>query len=149
MSETTVKTKNRPDKVEYEKRMFAIQAWMIDGVPSSLIVKQIQDKGWSKSDRHSEILVQKARARWIKFEDENILDKRKMKVQRLMNMIRGMSSSDKTSPTGIRAILQVEKEINKLEGLYFDPDKVAPVTINVNLSENEIKDINKTLEESF
>lgn len=109
--------KNRPDKVEFEKRLMAIQSWMIEGAPSTLIVQNIMLKEWAKSERHAFILLQKGRERWIKFEDASREDKRKMRIQELKNQIRGMNNIYKGTPAGMRAILMIQKEISKLEGL--------------------------------
>ncbi len=141
--------KARPDKVEFEKRLITIQGWMIESIPSAMIVQQILLKDWAKSERHAFILLQKARERWIKFEDDNILEKRKMRVQELRGMIRAMKQEYKVTPMGIRTILSIQKEISKLEGVYFDPDKVTPTIISVDLSQDEIRKYSKALEEEY
>ena len=121
-----IKNCARPDKAEFERRMLAIQGWMVEGVPSALIVQQILAKEWAKSERHAFILVQKGRARWVKYEDDNLDEKRKMKVQELKNRIRGLNNIFKGTPQGLRTILMYEKEIIKLEGIAFNPMKLLP-----------------------
>jgi len=116
--------RDRPDKQEYEKRMMCIQGWIIEGVPSAMIIQQVVLKSWVKSERHAYIYLEKARKRWIQFEDGSREDKRKLKVQELKKRINGMNNEYKGTPAGMRAILAYEKEIIRLEGLYFvEPNK--------------------------
>lgn len=158
------KQKNRPDKIEYEKRLMAIQGWMIDGNPSAIIIQQIVLKGWVKSDRNAYMYYKAALNRWIKYENENRDHVRKMRVQELKNQIRGMSNQYRGTPIGMRAILQITKEINKLEGLYyldhqdrktpFDDAPPVSFTNNINLNSTKltpelIREIDKELEEKY
>ena len=116
----------KTDKIEYEKRVAAVQGWIIDGVNPSIIAQQIKLKGWSQSDRHAYRIIKAARLKWIEFEDESREEKRKLKIQQLQNRIRGMSHEFKNTPRGLYTILAYEKEISKLEGLYFPaPSKQA------------------------
>lgn len=115
----------KTDKLEYEKRLINIQGWIIDGTPSALIIQQILLKQWCKSDRHAKRMLQGARKRWIDYETEDILERRKLKVQQLQFLKRSLQSRYKGTPDGIRAIVAVEKEIIKLDGL------AAPVKIEV------------------
>lgn len=115
----------KTDKIEYEKRITAVQAWIIDAVPPSVIAQQIKMKGWSQSDRHAYRIIKAARLRWIAFEEDSRDEKRKLKVQQLQNRIRGMSIEFKNTPKGMNTILAYEREISKLEGLYYIPLKTS------------------------
>ena len=133
--------KERPDKQEYEKRMMCIQGWIIEGVPSAMIIQQVVMKSWVKSERHAYIYLEKARKRWIQFEDDSREDKRKLKVQELKKRINGMNNEYKGTPAGMRAILAYEKEIIRLEGLYFVESKSknqidAPGPIKIETTSN-------------
>lgn len=111
------KKKARADKQEFEKRLLAVQVWIIESVPSSLIIKQIIDKGWSMSVRHAQRMLTAARHKWVEHESDNITQKRQLKIQQLKQLIRSLQEKYKGTPEGIRAIVAVEKEIIKLEGI--------------------------------
>lgn len=130
------KRKNRPDKVEYEKRLMSIQGWMIDGNPSAMIIQNIMLKGWVKSERNAYMYYKAALERWIKYENDTREDKRKMRVQELKNQIRGMSHQYRGTPAGMRAVAKLYGIINKLEGLYFIDKDEDLVTINNNIAIN-------------
>lgn len=115
----------RATQIEIEKRLLTIQGWIIDGVPANLIVQQILLKDWCKSDRHAERMVAAARKKWIAYESEDVLERRKLKVQQLQHLKRSLQERYKGTPDGIRAIVAVEREIIKLDGL------AAPVKIEV------------------
>lgn len=112
-------------KVEYERRVLTVQGWIIDGVPSALIIQQILLKKWCTSDRQAERMLKAARDKWIEYESDNVLERRKLKIQQLQHLKRSLQVKYKGTPEGIRAIVAVEKEIIKLDGL------AAPVKIEV------------------
>lgn len=126
MLQEAKKVKNRPSKAEFAKRLLTIQGWMIDGNPSSLIVQQVLLKEWVKSERHAYILLEKARKEWIKYEDDNLDEKRKLKIQEFKNRIRGIRAAGQGSIQSERLILLYEKEIIKLEGIAFMTVKQFP-----------------------
>jgi hypothetical protein len=110
-------TKNRPDKNEFNKRLLNIQSWIIDNLPTTIIIQQILMKEWAKSERHAYILVEKARKEWLKYEYTNMEEKRQLAVQTLKRRMYGMSNEYKNTPQGLNTMLKYEKEINRLEGL--------------------------------
>ena len=109
--------KGRVSKIEYDKRIFAIQGWIIDGVQSSLIVRQILNQQWCESQRHAERMLKDARDLWTEIPEAEISQKRKLKVAELQQMKRGLKDEFKGTPAGIRAMVAIEKEIILLEGL--------------------------------
>lgn len=117
--------KPRATNVEMDKRISAIEKWIIDGVPSALIIKQIIEYNWCTSDRHAERLLQKARLKWVQYEDEDVLMRRKLKIQQLQQLKRTLQKKYEGTPDGIRAIMAIEKEIIKLDGI------AAPVKLEV------------------
>lgn len=111
------KKKLRADRQQYEQRLLAIQVWIIESVPSSLIIKQVMDKGWSLSHRHAQRMLTQARERWVEYESDNVKQKRQIKVQQLKQLIRSLQEKYKGTPEGIKAVVAVEKEIIRLEGI--------------------------------
>jgi hypothetical protein len=118
------RTKKRADKTEYHKRLFSIQGWIIEGVQSFLIVRQILNNDWCQSERHAKRMLADARRLWIDVEEGDIDQKRKIKVAELQQMKRNLKPEYKSTPGGLRALIAVDKEIILLEGLR-KPTKVS------------------------
>jgi hypothetical protein len=110
--------------IEYEKRIFAIQGWIIEGVQSALIVRQIISSGWTNAEkecdkvRSAERMLKAARDKWISIEEANIEQKRKLRVDEMKQYKRKLQAKYQGTPAGIFACVAVDKEINKLENLY-------------------------------
>lgn len=118
--------KNRATKIEKEKRLFIVQGWIIEGIQDNLIVKNIVEK-WDLDVRQAQRYVRDAYDTWKKIEGVNLDMKREMKIAKLQQMIRTLKDEYKGTPAGIQAIMSVEKEIIKLEGL--EPDKKIKLEI--------------------
>jgi hypothetical protein len=121
--------KNRATKNEKEKRTFIVQGWIIEGIQDNLIVKNIIEK-WDLDVRQAQRYVKEAYESWKKIEGVKIEMKREMKIAKLQQMVRTLKDEYKGTPAGIQAIMAVEKEIIKLEGLEI------PKQINV---QNSVK----------
>ena len=106
----------RCTKVETEQRLLMIQAWIVEGVHPSEIVRQITKREWC-GRRQAERMLSEARERWVRHEEQDITRKRLLKIQELRQQIRNMKDVHKGTPAGIRAIVAVQKEIIKLEGI--------------------------------
>jgi hypothetical protein len=115
---------SRVDKTEYLRRIFAIQAWIIEGVQSALICRQILNSNWCKSQRHAERMLKDARDLWTEIPEAALEQKRRLKIAELQQIKRGMDEKYKKTPGGVRALTFVEKEIIMLEGLR------KPIEIN-------------------
>ena len=102
--------------IEKSNRLFTIQGWILDGVPDRLIIKQIVQT-WNLSVRQSERYIKDAYSDWAKVEGVSIEMKRELKIAELKQLKRSLSNQHKGSPAGITAIIAVEKEIIKLEGI--------------------------------
>lgn len=118
--------KQRATAVEKSNRLFTIQGWILEGVPDRLIVKQILQL-WPIDLRQAERYVKEAYENWKKIEGVNIDMKRELKVDELKQLKRSLSQEFKGSPSGIRAIMMVEKVIIQLEGLEM-PKKIDLTT---------------------
>jgi hypothetical protein len=104
------------DHVEYEKRIRVVQEWIIDDWPYTDIVREIINK-WGIQERQAKRYVADGRKRWVEGEQELLDRKRAMKLASLKKLKRSLKESYKGTPGGIRAIVAIEKEIIKLEGL--------------------------------
>lgn len=129
---------NKIDKIEMEKRLRIVQEWIIDDHPYVEIVSNTC-REWKLSEPQAKRYIKKARARWADSEQEVIDQKRRRKIETLKRLKKKMDSQYANTPSGIRAILMVEREIAKLENLYpatkikvgGDPDNPTPVPVEV------------------
>lgn len=104
-------------KIETEKRVFTIQGWIINGVQDYLILKNIEQE-WGVGRRQSKNLLQKAYQIWHEDQEATIEQKRALRIAELKQNIRSMKEQYRGTPQGMNAVNQIQKEINKLEGIY-------------------------------
>lgn len=126
---------NRATTIEKEKRIFQIQAWIIEGVQDRLIVKNAIT-AFGIDARQAQRYVKEAYVNWKKIEGVNIEMKREMKIAQLEQIKRSLKDQYKGTPAGISAIMAVEKELIKLQGL--EPTKAIDLNVS-NLSAIEFK----------
>lgn len=121
-------------KLETEKRVFTIQGWIINGIQDYLILKNIEQE-WGVGRRQSKNLLQKAYKIWHEDQEATIEQKRALRIAELKQNIRSMKDQYKGTPQGMTAVNQIQKEINKLEGLYpvnkvmIQGDKSNPIAV--------------------
>ena len=121
-------------KLETEKRVFTIQGWIINGIQDYLILKNIEQE-WGVGRRQSKNLLQKAYKIWHEDQEATIEQKRALRIAELKQNIRSMKEQFKGTPQGMTAVNQIQKEINKLEGLYpvhkvmIQGDKANPISV--------------------
>lgn len=106
----------KSDHVEYEKRIRIVQEWILEDWPSCDIVQQVNSK-WGVEERQAKRYLAEARKRWVALEDHVLASKRKLKIESLKKLKRSLQAKFVGTPNGIQAILNVEKEIIKLEAL--------------------------------
>lgn len=111
------------NNIEYEKRIRIIQEWIIDDWPYADIINQIFAK-WEIADRQAKRYIADAKERWVKDQQDVVDAKRALKVESMKKLKRSMKDQYKGTPQGIFAVLAVEKELIKLEGLER-PKKLA------------------------
>lgn len=122
----------KADKTEYEKRIAAVQNWIVDGESTSGIVANITGSGWCTSERHARRIIAAATKRWAANEATDMREKRKIAAERLRKIIKTMPEDVKNTPAGLKTILDYEKEINKLDGIIADKEPPSKVVININ-----------------
>ena len=118
----------RVDAVEYEKRIRIVQEWIIDDWPYIDIIAQIV-KNWDLTDRQAKRYIKDARERWVADEKEEMQKQRAMKIMSLKKLKRSLHDRYKGTPQGITAVLNVEKELIKLQGM--EPPKKIEVDAKV------------------
>jgi hypothetical protein len=107
----------RIDKVEYEKRIRIVQEWILEDQAYSDMVAAIMQK-WGLEDRQAKKYIKQARDRWVDQEQVIIDQKRRLRIEGLKKLKRSIKDPYKGTPRGIEALLKIDKEISKLEGIY-------------------------------
>lgn len=133
----------KSSKAGFEKRVFTVQGWLIDGVPDYMIFKNISDN-WGIGKRQARRYLKEAYTRWNTDSDATMEEKRQTRIAWLKNEVRTMPLDVKNTSQGKRTILQYLKEISKLENLYHskrvelsgDPDK--PLKLDTHIEAIEI-----------
>lgn len=156
------RTNNRPDKIEFERRLTTILGWVYDGAPSAVIIQNIEQKGWAKGDRNAYKLLRRAKEKIVSYEDDTLEQKRRQKVQELKMRIRTLKPEFAGTPAGLRIILQYEKLISDIEGtnVHYRPKDTdpppPPITLPFNqqvvdltLSPDELKMFNSELDNEY
>lgn len=114
--------KRKATEYERELQLHDVQHWIADRVPESMICDRVVKEGWG-TKAYAKSLIKEALARWVDDSKSDIETRRKMSVIRLQLLSRTLKPEWKGTPAGVRALLEIEKDINKLEGNY-SPDKV-------------------------
>lgn len=125
-------------KIEVEKRIFTMQGWIIDGVQDYLILKQATTQ-WNISLRQARTYLKRAYEGWKQDQDISFELKKNSKIVDLQQVRRSLKEQYKGTPSGIRAIIAVEKEIIRLEGYV-----VHKVALNLNPEVKPMKLIDAT-----
>ncbi len=137
------------DKIEYEKRIRIVQEWLIDDWSPTDIIAQVNQK-WGIEERQAKRYIADARERWHQEEQELLDKKRQRKVKKLQKLARTLKDEYKGTPSGIRAQLQVEREIITLESLRpatkVELTGAGGTDLFANKSDDELK---KLLEETI
>lgn len=132
---------------EKERRIFQVQGWIVDGVQDYMIKKQIM--GWGLSGRQADRYLKDAYNRWKPIEEISVEERRAAKIADLKQLRRGLQERFKGTPEGIRAIMQVEKQIIRLEDLepakrlQLSGDAENPLKLDTNIQAIEIVRIEK------
>lgn len=104
-------------KIEYEKRLLDVQKLIIADLPSSTIIELIVNKKKWCNIRNAKRMLAQARAKWVEYENDDIAQKRRLKIQELKHLRNTLKKDFRGTPGGIRAELAIEREIIKLEGI--------------------------------
>lgn len=118
--------KKKSTKLEKERRILTVQGWIIDGAQNDFIIRQIKTQ-WNLNRRQAERYLKWAYDKWRPQADLEVEDMRNAAIARLQNIARSLDPKYKGTPSGITAVLSVEKELNKLKDVR--PPKRKEVTM--------------------
>lgn len=110
------KSKPKSTAIEKSNRLFTIQGWLFDGVSDRLIVRQIM-ANWNIGLRQAERYVKEAYTTNAKIEGISLENKRQMKISEYQHRKRNLESRFRNTPEGIRVLNEIDKMIDKLEGI--------------------------------
>lgn len=96
--------------------------WILEGWPTGDMLTQIVAK-WSVSSRQASRYLAEARIGWHLTEKEKLEHQRELKIAALNKLKRTLGAEHKATPSGVRTILLIERELIMLQGLR-PPDKV-------------------------
>lgn len=107
---------NKSSTAEMERRLRIVQEWIIDDWPNCDIEAECV-KRWEVSERQAKRYIADALDRWRDDNQQKLAHKRARRIESLKKQIRTMKPEYKGTPEGMRAILAIQKEIIKLEGV--------------------------------
>lgn len=109
--------------LEHQRRISTVMGWIKDCTPSALIIAEILNLNWCKSERNAHRILAHARQRWRVIDETKLEEERDLKIVQLQETRRSLRKEYVGTPQGILAQLAVDKEINKIKGNYA-PAKV-------------------------
>lgn len=125
----------RATRNEKEKRILAVQAWIIDGVQDDFMVRQMGTQ-WGLCVRQAKRYLEEAYKRWRHNENVGIEDRRAAKIADLKQVRRSLKPEFVGTPQGINAIVRIERLMMRLEPIE------VPRNIRVDIDKGvEIKGI--------
>lgn len=103
-------------RVELQRRLRIVQEWIIEDQPNCDIeascVRQFQ-----VSPRQAKRYIAAALDIWKEGNQEKLASKRARRIESLKKMLRSLKPEYKGTPAGMRVVLQIQREIIKLEGV--------------------------------
>lgn len=114
-------------KADSERRILAIQGWIIDGAQDSLILRQIQNE-WGVGLRMARKYVKKAYENWKQDATIDIESRRSAKVAELQQLKRSLKEEFKGTPSGINAVGRIDKMIIRLQSL--EPPRTLKLNVD-------------------
>lgn len=109
----------KSDKIEYGKRVATVQEYILRDYSSTQIIAHCV-ASYRVSERQAKRYIQDA---YAGFEAITAADKKQrlnFHVQKRMKLLREIDPAEKNSAFGVRTVLEVMKDIAKLEGLYVE-----------------------------
>lgn len=102
--------------VEYEKRIRAVQDWLIEDWPDTDIIAACISK-WQVSKRQSQRYIKEANDRWVEQNERKLSVKRATRVQAVKKLLKKLPESVLSTPAGVNSAIRAHKFIAKLEGV--------------------------------
>ena len=115
----------------HEKRIHQVQSWILQDIPSDMIVRQIIQLDWCK-ERQARVYLKDASERWAKAASNDIETKKRIKIAELQERKRSLKEEFRGTPGGMKILNDIDKMIIALDGLN------TPVEVNLNYRTQEL-----------
>ena len=112
----------KSDQLEIARRLRQVQEWILQSHTYVDIVKQSMNT-WGVCARTAKYYIAQAYQEWQEHEISDLKLLRAQAIQQRLKLARSLDANVKTTAKGVRTLLEIEKDIAKLRGLYVD--KVA------------------------
>jgi hypothetical protein len=137
---------SKSTKTETDRRVFQILGWLIKGEADYLILKNIQEQ-WDIGDRMAKKYLEKAREIWKEHTNDDIEQERMFAIAKLVQRQKTLQDKYKGTPTGMNALLAIDKEIHKLRGMHLprrhviegNPEQPISHTVEVKIIQTGVK----------
>lgn len=120
--------------VDREVRIQQVKKWMLEGLSMGQMMRR---QKWGISTRTLDRYIRQVRDEWRAESDMSVEDLRAKKIAELEAQKRGLLAKFKGRPSGIMAIMAVEKLLISLQGLekpvvkYVTTPEGQPLNLNV------------------
>jgi len=114
-------TQQKSTKVETDKRVRAVQEWMMQGITSADIVRQVMVK-YELKERQAYKYIRKAYDAFREQSEKDIEARRQFHIHSRLKLFRDLQ--DKKSSKPASTALAILQDIAKLEGLYVEKTEV-------------------------
>jgi hypothetical protein len=114
----------KSDKFEYEKRLRAVQEWILSNYSSGDIVKQCM-QSWGVKERQSRWYMEKAYELFRLANQEDSESLLAGAIERRKKLSREMDADERKTASGTATLLAIERDIDKLRGLYVTKHEVS------------------------
>lgn len=111
--------KKKSDQLEITRRLRQVQEWILQSHTYVDIVKQSINT-WGVCERTAKYYIAQAEKQWKDNEISDMKILRARAIQKRLKLARSMSEEEKKTARGIRTLLELEKDMDKLRGLYVD-----------------------------
>lgn len=109
--------KNRKDKSEVERRVYAVQQWLLQDFSAQEIILAGKKKWEPISDRQIERYIMRAREGFKETLQQSIEARKAYYVKRKQKLIREIDPEERKTAKGIMAVSRILDSIAEMEGI--------------------------------
>ena len=114
----------KSDTLELEKRVRAVQEWILQDHISSDIIAQCVN-AWGVSERQAQRYISAAQQAFAKITEKKLEHRMNYHIQRRNKLLRDLDPKFRKSPPGIKVQLDILEDIAKLDQLVDKPQGAA------------------------
>jgi len=141
---------NRVTKIEYEKRVRAVQEWILQGRATCDIINKITTK-WNINERQAYKYHNASFEIFKKANEQDISIKKAYHIELRKRLFLKLKNKDE--PAGTRVALRVVDSMARIEGLFVNKKDDVPYDEKTNdekpLTPKEIRELNDKLNSAY